>query len=441
MVRTFAVFAVLSAILTSKVSAQESSSSLDPAITSYITRAVSLSDFDVDGLTVVSTAKTNFSQSTGANAYAGRNPGGKVFVGERVAIYGKISQRQHRIEANEVIFLLPESSTLSGLALVDHLFKTDNSGETLLRADGYVIRIDNSTKTAFTAPLSALSEVQPGAWIAYHGTLDGSGRLHAEQVAFQQNTISDSEIKLSELTNYDPSAVPDDAKQSIYAKFLVGVDPKNIPPHRDAAMQARINRIGDRLIPEFQRTLADTDPRKIHFKFQLIDKPKMKDAWVLPSGIILVPYQIVERLQDDSQLATVLADNISASLEKQAYRLKPSSTSLAILSTASAVGGFFVPGLGLVGVAGGIASHNIQTNLLNQSGRVSLGLLYDAGYDIHQAPVAWWLLSSKPSKTLSDTNLPPRTINLLRTIGIVWHNYPESVLTPQSAPATSLSQN
>jgi hypothetical protein len=68
------------------------------------------------------------------------------------------------------------------------------------------------------------------------------------------------------------------------------------------------------------------------------------------------------------------------------------------------VGGFFVPGLGLASEATGIAAHNIQTNLLNQSGRVSLGYLHDAGYDIRQARLAWWTLASKPKKTLVWSN-------------------------------------
>jgi hypothetical protein len=64
------------------------------------------------------------------------------------------------------------------------------------------------------------------------------------------------------------------------------------------------------------------------------------------------------------------------------------------------------------------------SDILEQSGRVSLGLLHDAGYDLQQAPIAWWLLASKPSKNLVDTKIPPRAINLYQTLGIVWKNYP-----------------
>ena len=48
-----------------------------------------------------------------------------------------------------------------------------------------------------------------------------------------------------------------------------------------------------------------------------------KDAITLPSGVIAVPYQVVERMQNDDQLATVLADNIAENLEKDSVRMVP----------------------------------------------------------------------------------------------------------------------
>ena len=51
-----------------------------------------------------------------------------------------------------------------------------------------------------------------------------------------------------------------------------------------------------------------------------------------------------------------------------------------------------------------------------QSGRVSLYLLSDAGYDLHQAPVAWWLLASKKPKDPVDISIPSRAAYLYETI-------------------------
>ena len=108
-----------------------------------------------------------------------------------------------------------------------------------------------------------------------------------------------------------------------------------------------------------------------------------------------------------------------------------------MINWTSYVGGlFFAPGL-VLGAATSITSHNIQTDLVNQSGRVSLGYLHDAGYDVSQAPLAWWTLASKPKKTLAQTSIPPRSINLYRTLGFVWSNYTEAPTTPAPSPTPS----
>jgi hypothetical protein len=203
-------------------------------------------------------------------------------------------------------------------------------------------------------------------------------------------------------------------------------------------MQARVNRIGFSLIPEYQRNLLNDDPSKISFRFQLIDSPKFHDALTLPNGIILIPRQIVERLSEDSQLATVLADNIACALEKQTYRMMPAYTAMSSAQIASDIGEFFVPGLGLAtGIANYASAKPIQTDLLGQSGRVSLDLLQDAGYDIRQAPIAWWTLATKPSGALAETAPPPRALNLYRAIGMIWKNYPTTASPANDAVTAS----
>jgi predicted Zn-dependent protease len=202
-------------------------------------------------------------------------------------------------------------------------------------------------------------------------------------------------------------------------------------------MQARVDRLGSSLIPEYQRNLANDDPSKISFRFQLIDNPKFHDALTLPNGIILIPRQIVEKLQDDSQLATVIADNMATALEKQSYRIAPAYNTTNMATGAAVIGGAFVPGLGWAGmIAKSVSDASIETDLMQQSGRVSLDLLHDAGYDLRQAPVAWWLLAAKPSKSLAETKIPPRAINLYRAIGLIWKNRLETVI-PANGPTTS----
>lgn len=421
MVRPLVVLAFLSASFLHQALSQTSFSQPSPVLIGYITRSVSISDFDVNGYGIHSSSQTEHRKGS---LQLSKN-GGDVFFGELVAVYGKIDHKRHKIEATKITFLEPEPRTLSGIAVIDRILKPVNGSDLLLRADGYVMKVGSGTTVSYASPLAALGDVKANRWINYHGVLNPDGILVTDTASFHINKVSDREDKLLKKTSYDPAAVPADAKQSTASKYLLGWNPKKTPPYKDQAMQERISRIGANLIPSYQRQLPAGDPSKIAFQFQVVDRPKSNEAFVFPSGIILIPYQVVERLQNDSQVAAVLAYNMAIALEKQEYRMQPAYTSMSVADFATTVGGAFVPGLSLASLAMYPKSKSMETDLFNQSGRVSLGLLHDAGYDIQQAPVAWWILASKQSKSLSETSVPPRAINLYQAIGLTWKNYPE----------------
>jgi hypothetical protein len=197
-------------------------------------------------------------------------------------------------------------------------------------------------------------------------------------------------------------------------------------------MQARVQRIGNSLIPAYQRSLPDSDPTKINFRFEVIDEKNFRDAINLPSGVILVPYQIVERMKNDDQLATLLADSIVQILEKVTLRtagVRHGATALEIAGDAT---GGILTILAAHSVAGAAVNLAYAPELA-QSGRVSLCLLHDAGYDIRQAPLAWWLLPDKKDKPLEQVSLPSRAENLYTTLGLAWR----APLMNASQPAPS----
>jgi hypothetical protein len=53
---------------------------------------------------------------------------------------------------------------------------------------------------------------------------------------------------------------------------------------------------------------------------------------------------------------------------------------------------------------------------------VALGLMHDAGFDIYQAPVAWWLLSRKKAAPFQDMPMPRRAAYLYQILGQNWSN-------------------
>jgi hypothetical protein len=433
MVRPLVVLAFLSAFFLDQARSQTVLSQPDPVLTGSITRSVSLSDFDVNGYSIISSSET--AHRIGSLQLS--KDGGDVFVGEHVAIYGKIDHKRHKVEATKIIFLEPEPRPFSGIAVIDRILKPASGNDLLLRADGYVMKIDSGSKVSFASPLAALADVKANDWITYHGILNPDGILVTETISFQINHVSDREGKLLKKTTYDPAAIPAKAKQGTASKYLTEWNPKKTPPYKDQAMQERVTLIGTSLIPSYQRQLPAGDPTKIAFLFQVVDRPNSHEAFVFPSGIILIPHQVVERLQNDSQVAAVLAYNMAIALEKQEYRMQPAYTSMSVADFATGVGDAFVPGLSLASLAMYPKSKSMETDLFNQSGRVSLGLLHDAGYDIQQAPVAWWILASKPGKNFTEINIPSRSLNLYRTIGLVWKNYPETAVDTETRTTLS----
>jgi hypothetical protein len=392
----------------------------------YITRTTSLADFDVNGFHVISGKKTTFfAQTTLRESETTRSD---PYLGQVVTINGALKKKRHQVIADNVLFPMADNTTLSGFAIVDRILSPSGATSVplrlLVRADGYVILINATTKVRFESPLTSTPDIKPNVWLRYNGKTQPGGFILAETAIFSPNTVRNSEAKLLNKSEYDPSAVDPDSKQNIAKWLLLGIDPKKIPPYQDDAMQARIDRIGSSLIPDYQQSLPDNDPLKIRFTFQLIDATNWNDAYTLPNGIMLIPFELIEHLQNDSQIATLLADNIARALEKQAYRLQPGREQMAIGEIAGGLGGLSTFGAATVATASVAAAD--KRNAEDQSGRVSLGLLHDAGYDITQAPITWWLLARTSAHDLSSTPLPPRAANLYKSLGSTWHNYSEA---------------
>lgn len=319
---------------------------------------------------------------------------------------------------------------LSGSAVIDTAPVRDATGapsaDLLVRADGFTIRITGKTKIEWDLPLQSLAEVKAGNWISYKGKLDSAGVLVAASVRIGPNLIDSREEKLRVDKKYDASAIPPVAKQNYLKEefvggcrdlYVEGCDPQNFPPYGNAEMQARIEKIGNSLVPAYQRTLADSDPAKIDFRFQLIDTKLFRGALGLPGGTVLVPHQVVERLQNDSQLAAVLADGLARVLERQQYRTDRKIKT----ASALAMGAAFVPYAGLFMGSSAEVGANIRMIAMERRDRVSLVLMHDAGYDVDEAPTAWWLLASGKPKPLSKILEPDRSIYLQSLLDTIWH--------------------
>ncbi len=151
-----------------------------------------------------------------------------------------------------------------------------------------------------------------------------------------------------------------------------------------------------------------------------MDADGLRDAVCLPNGIILVPHQVIDRLANDSQVAAVLASRMVCVLERQQLWKTPEPLKSPALQTAAEL---LLPQVAGPVLAGVQIEEAIRLHyLLEQSDRVALSLLHDAGYDINEAPVAWWLLASGKTKPAHEIFMPPRSKYLYEILGKNWNN-------------------
>ena len=379
-------------------------------------------DFHVNGIQVHCGKKTVIYHAGKERSVAQGCPNEPLYLGEPVKVEGEYGKGYHSIDATSLVLGEGIHRSVSGWAVIDGLpdlkSAAPQAGSLLVRADGYRILITGKALIVWDAPLHSFADVKAGDWIHYVGTQGADGTVVAEKVRLTPIALRKSEEKYRRKSDFDPSKVPASSQQNILHEAFWGVDYKKIPPAHDAALQARIEEIGKKLIPAFERNLPDTDPAKIDFRFQLTADSKWREVASVPSGVILIPRVAAERMQNDSQLAALLADGIAGTLERGPYRMRGA------IRTAAVAAYLYDPiyGPGVTAGARAIANHKQH----EQSERVALGLMRDAGYDIDQAPVAWWLLSSKTPKPVSEIPLPRRAAYLYRILGECW-NSPDAV--------------
>lgn len=339
--------------------------------------------------------------------------------------------------ANPAASAEPES-ILSGVGVI---LKVDFAGpEPVFEADGYRIRIAAGASTTFSGTLKSLADVGPDVWIRYKGQRDDTGVVVASAADFfpagtRKGVSTMGPRKASHAEDYKPikqDALLDADGHLRGAHTKVRYSDAGGPCgwHRvpaDEALQERVERIGMRLVPAYQVALKADDPSRISFRFYAVAEDKLRSVLGCNMGLVLVPKNVVERMQNDDQLAAVLADGVAANLQRQFFTITPREAEALGIETA----GVFLPGVaGAAGMAGQFGAEFVGNALMRpellrfeqQQARIALQLMADAGYDPWQAPEAWRLLA--PRDLPKDTGTLPYTREGAYQLKILKLQYP-----------------
>ena len=403
----------------------------DPIVNGYVTAVNADGSFAVMGMPIRITPKTTIMVLVNKTTTV-VDKVDAPYLGELISVWGKFDKKLKVVAAEYVHVEPPEPAKIAGKAMIDKALDEGaaaGDAERLVRADGFALKLTTATKMHYNEPLASLKDVGTNQWITYTGVQGVDGVVAVNEAEVWNNRVDPNEVELRKKKEFDPAAVTKEKKQGAVSRETFGIDARKLPAHQDEDLQARIDRIGRSLVPAYQKALADTDPTKINFRFQVVDSDKLQDGWGLSSGIVQVPYTAVVRMTSDAELASVLADHVAMVIEKQAlmnaeanFRLKTANW---VGAAGSVVAGAFVPGLGLAtglltsAVTGGVSGH-IVSLAEQQSSRVSLCLMHDAGYSLASAPVAYWLIAPKKPKPVEEVVIPERAIYLYGVLGVAW---------------------
>jgi hypothetical protein len=392
-----------------------------PAIVGYITAITSKTAFDVNGWHVVTTPQTEYTHRAitkeGQTDTTDLAFAGKFQLGDSVQIFGSKNSSE-AISAAKVLLIQKAAKPVHGTAVIQSV--QQNSSATILEADGYRISIAPDTCIEYGAHLRKGTSISPGMWVQYAGKLDSRGGILADCVKISKFSLTSLRRKLQQFGSKVWS-IPKPEEHVRVSKEIQSMCSSDTKTTED-----RVQKIGMRLIPVFQKNLAAENPQKINFQFCLLDDDYLFIPIATQDGHIGLSKHVVDMLQNDDQVAAVLANGVAQVLEWQRPRYDEVQLSGEGQAETFLVG-LLVPAIiNVFQPSSYDATTNSEEATINwnnalsaagkQKARVALSLMQDAGYDVHQAPIAWQRIGAQYPKKSTTKLIPQESIYLVRVI-------------------------
>lgn len=337
-----------------------------------------------------------------------------IRVGTELEVSGEYDEQSGSLKAKSIRVFFAEAGMVKRTALLEQVpaLKKNGSGwDGEIRVDGETLRVlptalltikaNKSEREKLPrgaahepAPLESTDGLDLDTFVRYAGTRGADGEINVTKIEFEHAELERGEAKLWEKA--EPDVKPPDYSKLVPGEFkmrdcVYGWCTQQIVPNQES--QHYITQIGESLIPAHQRELSAGDPLRISFRFYLV-KAKGFNAVAYPNGVVLVHSGVFEILQNEAQLAFVLAHEISHVIEKHAWQEHEyHRKELMALRAGGAFvpfGGALIADLAVAGIRNAYAR-----SLENQADRVALERMLSAGYDIREAPESWKAVAVK----------------------------------------------
>jgi hypothetical protein len=404
-------------LLTLAFSLQALASKLPTVFDGFITNMVSPTEFDVGSRHVICNAKTAFELEVVDQNFHHQDDL-TLHVGSHIHVVGAFEGKPRSFIATAIqAYHFPGSGTknalaMEGIGLIQETPALHRDGQDwigTLWVDGYPLLITGKTKlTDGDGKPYPGDKIATNVWAGYKATRNLDHSIHADSISFTPNQVDAEEKKFRDKSEAQIDE-PDYAKKipgKIKFHWAWSLD---ILPDKD--VQDYVTRVGESLIPQYQKDLPDSDPTKINFRFYIIQHPakwkeSFSDAFSSPNGIVIVPDNVLAALSNEAQLAALLSNCITVTLNKTIYIHKARLTIQKDVGWAgmATVTGYAGAPL-LIGDA--IATRNLMLDINKQASRIGLRSMLQNGYDIREAPFAWTVAANKQVRNPLDQDEQP----------------------------------
>ncbi len=167
----------------------------------------------------------------------------------------------------------------------------------------------------------------------------------------------------------------------------------------DAELQAYVTRVGQAMLP------VEGAPARVQWRFFVIRDP-MPNAFALPNGSIFVNTGLLSLLENEDQLASVLAHEITHVVDRHSYLANKDYRKKSAIANFVAFGAQFAPGSEWWGISLQVAGslipvimaasiHGYRRDLEKHADIYSFNKLIEGGYDPREMPNVFRLLQRK----------------------------------------------
>lgn len=376
-------------------------------IQGYVTAVHPPDSFEVNGTPLIADAETRYGLIGNKSHPAQSAMPDELSLGAFVRVT-EITSNSSKLNTARLVLLRDDGGRkVSGYGVIEEVKQV--GPDRAFQADGYWIRISPSTAVEFSGGLKSLTDAGPNTWLRYQGRQSKDGELDATKatlIAPKLSRLKPRKDQKPQVTSPSKVSIIDGNGRLASEKMKVRYSDTTgwCGWHRvtdDDALQERVQRIGQKLIPAYQNALPASSRAKIPFRFYVIDEDGVRSERACIDGLILVPRQAVERLQGDDQIAALIADGIAFNLQFQAAALAVDPW---VRTTGQVVELAFIAtepvALLTLDPLDWIIQYQTALRMQEQRSRMALAMMADAGYDPWQAPEAWRRLA--PRHELTD---------------------------------------